>query len=285
MTKIKLILNKIKINQPMMLFWSVIPLVILIVSTNYIFSGTKKVLGEHTQVEYENLDLNKIQSELSLSSQKVILGKNGQVTLIFSGATKKQFEVAYPLLKANSYLAMVSATTSEIGSGSKMSVLDLRLLQNQGWEIVSQSRNQVCDKNELNKKDVVDAEVQGSKTDLSDLGILTNNYMAPCGLSTNILKESVLKNYKTFITFGIVPNSKFKGTRQLTSLVVNNSFKQLDIERVVKTIKQENNWMILTIPEIVEEDGNISDAKLEMLIGKIKSEQVQVLTIGQVLKY
>lgn len=270
----------------MMLFWSVIPLVIIIVSTNYIFSGAKKVLGDHTQIEYDSLDLVTLQNEQTSSNKSVKLGKNGQVTLIFSGATKKQFEIAYPLLKLNKYQAMVSVTTSEIGGNeSKMSVLNLRLLQNQGWEIVSQSRNQICDKNELNKKEVAVVETQGSRSDLNNVGLLTNNYLAPCGIITNTLKNMVFDNYKTIITFGNIPNLKSKENRYLTSLVVNNGFRKQDIETVVKKVKQDNSWMILTIPEIGDDSENISQENLSALIAALNIEQVQVLTIGQVLKY
>lgn len=290
MARIKINFKTIRLNEPMMLFWSLIPLILLIVTTNYVFNSKADVLGLSTDiVKVEKFNNDGNFDEIKNKNSTFKTGRNGLITILFSGATKNQFETAYPLLEKENMVAVVSAPTLEINKiESKMTWLDLNLLQHQGWEIISQSREQICDTSKLKDLETVISEVKGSKDELSEMGLYVNTYIAPCGVSTPEVVGAVKTNYKGFINFGTSYNSPNQSNRYgLITKSVNNKVSIEEIKGWIKDVKETGQWLIISIPEInsVMSDYSVDSIYLEQIVNEVKLSKVQTATIGQVLKY
>lgn len=288
MPKIKI--NTIKINEPMMLFWSLIPLVILVISTNYIFNSGDKVLG--TSVEDNNneiVDRSEVFKSVKLENQKFKWERRGVITILFAGSYKNQFDIAYPLLKENNLKAVVSAPSGDIGElVSKMTWLNLQLLQHQGWEVISQSKDQVCDADKLKDKVILDKEIIESKNDLSTHGLYVNTYIPPCGIVNTDLINKVKANYKSLVNFGIINNQLPSVNKyNLVAKTASNDVSMAEVDSWISEARKNNEWLIIVIPEISEDKNNfsISEIFLKNIVAQIKKNNVQVATIGEVLKY
>lgn len=288
MTKFRI--KTLKLNEPMMLFWSLIPLLVLVVATNYIFNSDTQVLGTATEdlTTQQTVDP-KLFDGIKARNNEFKLNRNGVVTILFVGAYKSQFEVGYPIIKSNNMVASVSVPSAEINEiKSKMTWLNLQLLQHQDWEILSQSKDQICDINKLKQEDVVISETVGSKETLTNHNLYVNAYLAPCGINTPELMTEVRSNYNAFVNFGILYNS-LPATNKY-NLVTRTASNDVDIEEVIGWINDANirrQWLILAIPEVSENNDNfsISEKYLETIINEISQSKNQVATIGDILKY
>lgn len=288
MTKLKL--KTIKINEPMMLFWSLIPLVVLIVSTNYIFNSGSQVLGTNIEDSQDTVsDTTQIFESIKVENQKFKLQRKGVVSILFAGSYKSQFELGYPLIKENHMVASVSAPSAAISSiPSKMTWLNLQLLQHQGWEVVSQSKDQICDVDKLKDKTVIETEIVESKEELNKHGLYVNSYVPPCGISNQEIISKVRANYKSFINFGIVNNQiPVSNKYNLVARTASNDVNLDDVKNWIKEAGIKNEWLILVIPEISDDNNNfsISEENLKNIVDYISKSEVQVTTIGQILKY
>jgi hypothetical protein len=286
--KIKLPNIKIKkIDEPMMLYWSFVPIIALIITTNYIFNSQDKVLGASiADDEVQYFDQN-IFDSIKNRNKEYQLQKGGAMTLIFTGATKKQFEVGFPLLKDNNLKAVVSAPTDEVEQiDSKMTWLNLRLLQHQGWEVASQSKRQICDLDKLKVKEIVESELLDSKKELYKQGLYANIYLAPCGIVTKQIQTSVKDVYKSLVTFGILDNSILNYSRyNLVSRTVDNAVTINDVKEWIQNAKSNRQWIILSIPEIGDDDNLINSDLLKGTVDEIVKSKIQVVTIGEILRY
>ncbi len=288
MPKIKL--KTIKLNEPMMLFWSLIPLVVLIIATNYIFNSNEKVLGTSTEddqtVVYDTTELFK---SIKLDNQKFKWERRGVVTLLFAGSYRNQFDIGYPILKENNMPAVISVPTSDISRiPSKMTWLNLQLLQHQGWEVVSQSKDQICDADKLKEKSIIDSETLDSKNDLTKHGLYVNAYVPPCGVTNSDLMSKARANYKSFINFGILYNQiPVINKYNLVARTASNEVSMGEVDKWIEEANKNNEWLIISIPEISEDKNNfsISEVFLNNIVAQIKKSNVQVATIGEVLKY
>lgn len=289
MTKILITLQKIKIKEPLMLFWSFIPLVVLIVTTNYIFNtnkhdvlGTNVVSNQINEEDYEN-----IKNRFLQNNQSYVVDKsNAVVSFVFSGLSKGYFEETYPLFKQYGYKASISVVTSELGNNDDlMSINNVRLLQNQGWDVVSQSRKYICNPEELKDPNVVYSEVAGSKQDLKDLGLYTNIYLPACGFTNSDIYKTVSSQYKGLINFGILDNqTKSSGMNFVVARSVNNTTDIKEIESWIKSSKMERRWLVLIISGMGDSNLDVSFDRLKDILNYSVSQKVQVLSIGQVLK-
>ncbi len=288
MTKIKISFKTVKLNEPMMLFWSLIPLIMLIVTTNYLFNFEPAVLGTSTESE-EIVTDNNLNEAIKESNNSYKLNGKGIVTIVFAGATKSQFEEGYSYLEQKNMTAVVSAPTSEINKiESKMSWLNLRLLQHQGWEIISQSRDQVCDKEKLKDQSILDSEIVGSKKDLTEHGLYVNTYLAPCGLSSGQILNTVKGSYDSFMGFGVLANIPSQQSKyNLVGRNINNDVEVEEVKKWIKDANLYNQWLILVIPDINDNNDaySVSNDKFKAVIDEISISKNQIATIGQVIKY
>jgi hypothetical protein len=208
------------------------------------------------------------------------------VSILFLGATQKQFEYGYVLLKDKGLVGNVSVPTAEIGNiSSKMNWQNILLLQNQSWSIVSQSRNQICDNKKISEKTNVISEVEGSKSDLTKNKVLTNVYLAPCGIINDTIKSYVLSNYSGLITFGNVNNSKSSGKNySLTARIITND-NMSNLSSWIDNVNTSKNWIIIAIPEIGEGEGYlISNENLTKAVEYLEKSDLQFVSIDQVIK-
>jgi hypothetical protein len=289
MTKIKVSLKTLKVNEPMMLFWSLIPLIVLIIATNYLFNSNQEVLGTNTESEEVLVSKEDINKKIVERNNNFKLNRTGVVTVLFAGATKNQFEVGYPILESKNIKGAVSAPTSEIGEiESKMTWLNLRLLQHQGWEIVSQSRDQICETEKLNDQSVLDSEIVGSKKDLEEYGLYVNAYLAPCGINTTQILNTVKGSYRSFIGFGVLSNSVNSSNKyNLVARNINNEIDINDIKKWIRDTSLNNQWLIIVVPDINDTNDKYSITKelFELVVNEISTSKNQTATFGQVIKY
>lgn len=286
------IVKRVKANNAPMLSWLILPIFALFFVTNYFFQkpneNLKQVLGASTNIS--------INTESSVDSREIIKQKfdnfewsgKGVVSIIFTGAYKNQFDIAYPELSSKGISAGVSVPTQDIQLGGNMTWLNIRFLQFKGWEIISQSKKQICDKDKLNDLGVIEDEVIGSKKVLSDYGIEVNLYLSPCGVSTPEVSSAVEKNYNGFLKFGIQTNSASSpDAYNLIIRQVDNTINPNNIEKWIKYAKANKTWLIVSFPDISDKEdiNSVSYDLFTKSIDQIIKSGMQVALPGEIIKY
>ncbi len=115
-----------------------------------------------------------------------------------------------------------------------------------------------------------------------------NTYVPPCGIVNTDLMAKVKENYKSLVNFGIL-NNKIPVVNKYSLVVktASNNVSMGDVDKWIDEANKNNEWLIISIPEISEDKNNfsISEVFLKNIISQIRKSNVQVATIGEVLKY
>lgn len=283
--------KRVRANNASMLSWLILPVFTLFFVTNYFFQKPKtetQVLGLNTKVS--QIPDDSIDSKESIKQKFKDFNWNGQgvVSIVFTGAHKNQYDLAYKELAKRNLSASVSVPTQDVDLDGTMTWLNIRFLQFKGWEIVSQSKNQICEKDSLKSSAIIDDEVRGSKEILSNLGLEVNLYLSPCGIITPELSKSVNQNYKGLIKFGIEPNRiNSPKTYDLIARQVDNTINANDIEKWIKATKANRSWLILSFPEISDKK-DINSINFDLFVktlDQITQSKMQVVVPGEIIKY
>lgn len=278
--KIIIYYKKIKIAHPEMLLWLLVPIISLFAVTNYLFQEY------NTEVLAVNIDQKSklvgktVPSKLSEIIVKKFEWKgNGIISLIFTGSYRSQFDIAFPELKSRGLTAAVSVPVSAVGLPETMTWLNLRYLQIQGWKIMSQSKDQICNVEVLDDVSVLENEIAGSKKELQDLGFNPDFYIPPCGILTEEIIDTVTKNYNGLITFGVETNNIASPNRyNLITRQVDNTVSIDEVKKWIKIASTERSWLIVSFPNIGHEIDNnhISFALLTQVLDEISKSDLQI---------
>lgn len=284
---IKIITNnkKVHIANPQLLVWLIFPVLSLYSVTHYFFGNyNNKVLGVNTEVktniatETPTPIINRFQSVYKNDGK-------GVVSIIFTGAYKTQIDIAYPELKSRGLNAAVSIPINAIGYPESMTWLNVRFLYTNGWEIISQSRDQICKKEDFNNT-VLDSEINGSKEDLTGLGFTTNIYLPPCGTLTPDVIKRVSEKYNGLITFDIETNNASKPDKyNLIARQVTNMTTIKEVQKWINDAKTTHTWLILSFPDI-SDAKSMNDVSKELFLKTIQEvvkSKIQVALPSDIL--
>lgn len=288
MKNLKKVIKIKKIKKPLMTIWLLVPLISLLVATHYFFAKpNSQVLGISTE---NQIPITSAQSGINLY-QKFNTFKwsgGGVISIVFTGAQKTQYDISYPEVAKRNLTASVTVPVDDIGLAQTMDWLNIDLLQYKGWEVISQSRNQICDLEQLKDQSVLDDEIQGSREDLTKAGLVVNTYISPCGIDSPQIEEVVKTNYQAFLKFGITTNYLSSINKyNLVARQVNNNVSFDDIQSWIQETKANNSWLILAFPNIGEDHSNnsVSHDLLDKTLDEVVKSNVQVIVPGEILKY
>lgn len=277
--------KRIKVANPKMFIWLLVPIFALVHVTQYFFEKPKtQVLGASTEEAY-------IASNTSDPYKRIDNFKYnglGVASIIFTGARKNQYDLAYPEVESRGLLAGVSVPVNEVGFIDSMTWLNIKLLQFKGWEIISQSRDQICDKEKLKDGNILKNETSGSKEDFTRLGIPVNLYLAPCGITTSIINKRVQENYKGIVKFGIESNLvSVNNFYSLTIRQVNNTVKIADVQSWIKDARVNRKWLIISFPniDVAQDNNNVTAELLKTTLDELKKSNLQIALPVEILKY
>ena len=286
--KIKANYKQIKVKNPGMIVWLFLPVLIFYLITHYIFGKPRNlVLGMSTEQQPQVSSQESGQNLLQKFESFKWNGK-GAVSLVFTGAFKNQYDYGYADISARGLSASVAVPVNSVGLPGTMSWLNIHLLQFKGWEIISLSRDQICDKEKLKDKNILASEIEDSKNDLTKLGFIVNLYLPPCGIVTTNILNRVESYYKGLMRFGIKSNDIFSiNPYSLTIRQVNNTVKFENVKFWIDSARINHSWLILSFPNIGDsvDPNNVSYDLLDKTLNEISKSDLQVAVPGEILKY
>ena len=225
----------------------------------------------------------------------LLLGPGGEkmpeavVTLCFDDGYSSVYEVAFPLLKQYHYPATVFVIPSVLGQKGYLTLNQLRILSNNGWEIGSHTWSHP-NLTEISLEEV-EKELKKSKEWLLDKGFKVYSFAYPYGAFNEEIIEKVKKYYKVARigegTFNDIPLSQ-EEIYTIKALDVNSpSIKDVDdIKAIIKKAKEEKKWLVLIFHRINEEGFpkiSVSDKFLEEILKTLKEENFKGIKVEDIL--
>lgn len=227
--------------------------------------------------------------ELNLTPKKYIFNNESLpfVTLTFDDGWESQYNLAYPILKRYNYqaTAFVIPPYIDVNPGY-MTKLQLRDLQNQGWDISSHYYGNFENKTDLE----LEAIFIGVKTWLVLNNFTGGDFLAyPQGrYQGNIL--NITKNYFYLgRTVHQIGQEYPPEDRYILSTIEPARYRTLeeDIKLINESINKKQ-WIILTFHKIVEAEPQANTEytkeRFEALMAYINSTGIPVKTIGNITR-
>ncbi len=218
----------------------------------------------------------------------------GLVTLSFDDGWKSIYDNGIPILNASGIKSTQYIITQANPADGYMTTSQLYDLANQGHEITAHTRNHL-DLTKLSSADL-QSEVNGSKTDLQNLGFSpVNNLAYPYGQYNNTVEQS-LKDAGFLagrtVNFGFndkaTNNYELKGTAVTKGGVCNSESVPVitlnDVKGWVDTAVSSKTWLILVFHQIDTDNANcygITPTLLQGIVDYLKTVNVNVVTVDQ----
>lgn len=270
------------------LFWLVVPAITIWLTAGYFIGLLKEhplwfkasSAQETTQVtpyvkKYESIKLT----------------GNGLVTLWFDDAWLSQYMVAYPLIKENGFVGTIAVTTSAIGNKDYLNWAQLRILQENGWQITNHTHLHDCSIKNWGEEDV-SKEIKTSTEILWKNKFASDILVTPCGVDSPVLRRQALKNFLGYRTvnpgFNDLNNLDFF---ELKVKNIDNNTKISEIKDWISFARDSNSWLILVFHKIDETTANtegadkynISKQDFVQILDHIKSLDMQVIVPAQLM--
>lgn len=277
-----LILNK----RWSLVTWLFIPLLLVWLSTNYLIGVI------HPDINWPSSDLPSQNSikEVPIQQPKIVIPKykwqgTGLVTLWFDDAWTSQYTDAFPILEKNGLKGALAVPTGLVGYDDYMGWSQIKRLQYKGWEITSHTRTHSCT---LNKDSVakVENELHGAEKDLDAEGLLNDNFVSPCGVSSPIMVQIAKKYYLSYRTsepgFNNIP------VDDPYNLLVQTMRSDVTIDQVQSWIdeaKSEKKWLIIMFHQVdtTKREYSVTPEKLSSVLNLIKQADLPVVLPSQAL--
>lgn len=228
------------------LFWLVIPLMIIWLSIGYVigFMRDNPTWNQNQQTfEYQP----HIQEYPSI-------GKLDKpfITLWFDDAWLSQYLIAYPALQKYGFKAAIGVPVAAVEKPGYANWAQLRVLQNDGWEITNHSISHDCEMDKWDRQKV-SYEYETSKLTLWKNRLSSDIFVTPCGVDSEVMREEAKKFFLGYRTVdpGIndlknleVHNLK---TRNIDSAVTFDNIKEW-----INEARDSKSWLILVFHQVGE---------------------------------
>jgi len=279
----------ISIHRKLLLTWLILPAIIIWFTTNYLigilrppdWKDTKKadayVLGTETRLKETYV--------IPTIAQYTWQG-TGLITLWFDDGWLSQYTVASPMLDEFGLKAALAVPTHLIGFDAYMGWAQVRRLQSKGWEITSHTRTHDCTMYQASEK-TLESELAGAQSDLKQMGLRSDNFVSPCGVSSPLMKSIAEKYYTSYrgseTGFNDIPVTV---PFNLTVQAVENTVTVDNVISWIQTAKDQHKWLILMFHQI---DGShskysITPKMLNSILQEVQKSGVPVVLPEQVLE-
>ena len=278
--------TKIKYTRAPFLSWIILPILGVLLATNYIFGLTRRPTWA---IIYDNdpssANLESVTSPSSEEKADFEWNGEGLITFWFDDAWISQYAVAFPILKKSGFPAALAVPTSAINWDGYMTWAQIKRVKYNGWEITAHSRSHECDLIKLNHDKLVD-ELAGSQMDLLEKGYKTDIYVEPCGVGNEELIKTAKDYYLSLRTTEEGLNSiPLADPYSLKIVEVGNNTNLKDIENWVNQAKISKSWLIIMFHKI-EETGyeyTTPTSTLESIVNTISKSGLRVVLPSQAL--
>lgn len=209
----------------------------------------------------------------------------GAATILFNNSWASQFKYGYPYLKKNNLKGSTSVITSYLDYPAYFKWDQIKEVSREGWEIVSQTENFVCEWEALNT-DQVREEVYGSKHELLSHGVYSKHFASPCGKVDIRLTDRVTYYYSTQIIgeegTNFIP---VKEKYLLKSRTITNRTSLGEMNSWINGAINNNGWIIFTFNQIEEQgdESSITPEKFQEAINLIVSSQIAIVVPSQII--
>lgn len=230
-------------------------------------------------MKYINLYVIFIITILLLVQITLTVNASIKIILNFDDGYESVYTNAFPVMKKNNIPGVVFVITNQLDRRNHLSVKQLREMRNNGWEIGSHT---VCHYNlEVLKAGVLKHEIEGSKSQLQDAGLIDKNYASFCSPMSkwnNNIENIVSSNYQ--VARGkklyIFKNKKPLKQNSITPKVVLKNTTLTNITYWIKEAALADQPLVLVFHQIAN-GGNsffFSPEKFCKLINIIKDYDV-----------
>ncbi|NMB91689.1 sortase [candidate division WWE3 bacterium] len=217
-------------------------------------------------------------------------GKTGYVTFWFDDGYKSTFDNAFPLLKEQGWPGVVAVVSSidDVSSNfsdvdEPMSLDDIKILNDNGWEISSHSSYHLRP-SEITNPEVAEEEVLNSKKALELLGFEIETYTLPYGESgLDFYQSLVMNNYHKWRTLSEGVNTVPSG-RKLYSYSFPKDINWENIDKIIDQTKEMGGWLIITLHATTDNPTSSwshTTSQLEELIKVVDESGLRVITPNQ----
>ena len=212
------------------------------------------------------------------------------VILWFDDGLKNTFDIAYPMMKEQGYAGIVSVITDYVGGVFEdeeyrdtpcMDLDELRILQQEGWEIVSHSKTHPY----LNEtsRDQAEDEIIGSKRWINDnLGVSTNVFAYP--YSAFFHQDIVQENYEFVRT---TDRDLWDGKNNSIPILYIKDGETWKVDYWLKKVKEDGGYAVFLLHSIVDSPEVLKEntpEEFQGLLSNISAYNLPVVTLSEVKK-
>lgn len=278
------LINKIQQGRWSLISWTVLPILIVWIATNYLIGELRQPAWNKGQVLGASADAFDQAPKLTDSNDFQWQG-SGLVTFWFDDAWGSQYSEGYPVLQQSGFKGTLAIPTKLVGLTSYMNWAQIQQLQFKGWEVTAHTRRHDCSMDQFSQ-DQIDEEIFGAKDDLKGQGLYVDNYVAPCGVSSPLIMASVKRSYLSFRTsnegYNPIP---VEDPYDLLIQKIMVTTTQDDIQSWVNNAKQNHSWLIIVVHQIDDSKTaySISPSLFKQTVQIVKNSGLPVITPNQAL--
>jgi peptidoglycan/xylan/chitin deacetylase (PgdA/CDA1 family) len=199
---------------------------------------------------------------------------------MFDDGFQSAYDNGFPIVNEFGFKASTHLLSDFIGTPEYFDVAAMNVLKGQGHEIGAHTKTHPH-LPQISEEDARE-EIEGSKSDLEDLGINVETFVYPFGEVNESIK-------------GLVQNAGFKGARgteegfndgnsdRYDLLAFDVQFQTLDsTKELVDQVEQNGKWLILIFHRVGESgEYNVSEEFLHEVLEHVADSGVEVITMGQ----
>lgn len=176
------------------LYWLMVPIVLAWLATNYILGA---IYDEPDWSKNRGAAPTQVLRPVDVLSIPNTRPENGMVTFWFDDAWASQYIIAEPLLSKKGFKGALAVPTSMIGYDDYLNWPQVRTLQRKGWEITNHTVHHDCAMNAWDEKKVA-KELQDANMTLLSQGLFADNFVSPCGITSEVISTAAKKQFLTF---------------------------------------------------------------------------------------
>lgn len=271
------------------LFWLIMPILLVWLSVSYITGAIGEKPFWFRSAEYVGKS-NKVVSYFQEHGSFTEDLNQPFITLWFDDAWASQYLVAYPILKKYDMQGTIAIPISLIETEGYMNWAQVKIMQDNDWQITNHSMDHDCGMNEWNREEIVH-EYKNSKFILWKKGFTSDIFVTPCGVDNSIMQEEAKKMFMGYRTvdpgFNDPKNVNFY---EMKVRNIDNDDVDLSIMKEwVDHAKATNSWLIILFHKVgaisqVEGDDefNVTTHDLNEIVKYIKESNIKVVVPDQI---
>ncbi len=224
-----------------------------------------------------------------INAQSISLSKREEspllVMLHFDDGYQGIYTNAFPLMEKYGYVGTMFLPTNLIDRPKHMTLDQIKLMKDAGWEIGSHSRTHP-DLRKLDQATLYD-EVVGSRNVLIGDGLLTLDnafFCSPMTVWDQYVALLVSQNYKAARAKELIIFDSPIQPEQHVQVVLKDTLI-VDIKHWIKQARADNSWLILVFHEIAEGDNEYfcPPDQFEQILHLLQESNVKVTTIEKAI--